>query len=214
MREYFKSDARCLDLGIQFPHLEMLEEARSLRDRYVLHRSDDSKGWQSLVIHGMGANKTGSWQGYGIKDAKQASEMVQWTEISELCPVTTDYFKNQFPCEKYGRVRFMLLEAGGYIDFHKDSRIPIVDNISFVLNYPKGCEWKWEDGHPGIDFIPGHAYALNIYYAHGIWNNSDEDRYFIIAARHDSTQEWKTLMTNAANSQGISGEFITVDSLP
>ena len=214
MREYFKSTARYLDLNVTFPHEEMLEEVKKVRDKFVPHRLDDGKGWLGLVLHGMGNNMTGSWQGYGITDPKQASKMMDWTEYAEMCPVTTNYFKNVFPCKKYGRLRVMLLEPGGYINFHTDSRIPIVDNISFVLNYPEGCEWKWGDGTPGINFVPGHAYALNISYSHGIWNNSDEDRYFVIAARHDSTDEWKSLTSDAAKAQNVTGEFITLDTLP
>lgn len=214
MREYFKSSARYLDLNIEFPYQEMLEEVKQLRDKFVLYRDGDSKGWYSLVLHGLSSAQPGAWVNYGITDPKIASQMQQWTIESEQCPITTNYFKNEFPCNKYGRLRVMLLEPGGYIDFHTDSRVPIVDNISFVLNYPKDCVWKWEDGTPGIPFVPGHAYALNISYAHGIWNNSNEDRYFIIAARHDSLPEWKELMINSAKAQNVEGEFIVLDTLP
>ena len=118
---------------------------------------------------------------------------MHWTEASDLAPITKDYFLNHFPCNKYGRVRFMLLEAGGSIDFHTDSTAPIADNISFCLNKPDGFVWKWQDGHEDLHMDQGCAYAMNISYGHGLVNNSNEDRYHIIVARHDSTDEWKKI---------------------
>jgi len=39
---------------------------------------------------------------------------------------------------------------------------------------------------------------MNISYEHSVYNNSTEDRYHLIVARHDSTDEWKALMETAA----------------
>jgi hypothetical protein len=83
-----------------------------------------------------------------------------------------------------------------------------------VLNSPEGFEWRWQDGSPNLKLEPGHAYALNIHYHHGLWNNSNEDRYFIIASRNDSLPEWKKLVVDAADQQGIVGNFITINSQP
>jgi hypothetical protein len=214
MREYFISKSKYLDLDVIFPYNTMLEEAKALRHRFIAHRDSTSDGWYGLVLHGLDEHKTGAWKDYGITDHNQASEQMHWTEAADLAPVTKDYFINTFPCNKYSRVRFMLLEAGGYIDFHSDSKGPIIDNISFVLNSPKGFEWRWQDGSPNLDMIPGHAYAMNIHYHHGLWNNSNEDRYFIIASRNDSLPEWKKLMTDAANKQNVIGEFIEINDMP
>lgn len=214
MREYFASHAKYLDLAVDFPYEQMLEEAKNLRDRYVQHRDGESEGWHGLVLHGLDENKTGPWQQYGITDPNEAKKLFHWTEASELAPITKDYFVNKFPCNSYSRVRFMLLEAGGYINYHSDSKGSLIDNISFVLNSPEGFSWKWQDGSPDMVMLPGHAYAMNIHYHHGLWNNSNEDRYFIIASRNDSLPEWKQLMIDAAERQGVEGEFITINSIP
>ena len=214
MREYFVSYAKYLELDIKFPYQEMLKEAQLLRSRFTQHRDSHSKGWYGLVLHGLDEHKTGDWKSYGITDPEQAKNMMQWTEAADLAPITKEYFIKNFPCKKYSRVRFMLLESGGYINFHSDSKGPLVDNISFVLNSPEGFVWKWQDGSPNMIMLPGHAYAMNIHYHHGLWNNSDEDRYFIIVSRHDSLPEWKQLMIDAAARQGVEGEFITINSLP
>jgi hypothetical protein len=214
MREYFVSESKYLNLNITFPYKEMLEEAKALRQRYVKHREGTSNGWHGLVLHGLDEHKTGAWKNYGIANSTEASDLMHWTEAANLTPITKDYFVNHFPCKKYSRVRFMLLEAGGFIDFHSDSKGPIIDNISFVLNSPEGFEWRWQDGSPNLDMRPGHAYAMNIHYHHGLWNNSNEDRYFIIASRNDSLPEWKKLVLDAADRQGIVGDFITINSQP
>jgi len=214
MREYFASHAKYLDLDVDFPYETMLEEAKNLRDRFVEHRDGESKGWYGLVLHGLDEHKTGAWQQYGITDPTKVKDLMSWTSASDLAPVTKDYFINKFPCKVYSRVRFMLLEKNGYINYHSDSKGPLIDNISFVLNSPEGFVWKWQDGSPDMEMIPGHAYAMNIHYHHGLWNNSNEDRYFIIASRQDSTDEWKKLMTDAAERQNVQGEFITIDSIP
>ena len=214
MRDYFISKSKYLDLDVTFPYIKMLEEAKALRHKFVAHRDSTSKGWYGLVLHGLDEHKTGAWKNYGIVDSAEASRQMHWTPASDLAPITKDFFENQFPCNKYGRVRFMLLEAGGHINFHSDSKGPMIDNISFVLNSPEGFEWRWQDGSPNLPMIPGHAYAMNIHYHHGLWNNSNEDRYFIIVARHDSLPEWKKLMTDAAKKQNVNGEFINIDYLP
>ena len=77
-----------------------------------------------------------------------------------------------------------------------------------------GFEWRWQDGSPNLDMQPGHAYAMNIHYHHGLWNKSNEDRYFIIASRNDSLPEWKKIVIDAANQQGVVGNFITINSQP
>lgn len=214
MREYFASKAKYLELDVNFPYQDMLKEAKALRSRFTKHRDGQSEGWYGLVLHGLDEHKTGPWKNYGITDPIQARDLMHWTSAADLAPITKEFFVNHFPCKKYSRVRFMLLEAGGYINFHSDSKGPLIDNISFVLNSPEGFVWKWQDGSPDLKMEPGHAYAMNIHYYHGLWNNSNEDRYFVIVSRHDSLPEWKKMMIEAADRQGVIGEFITIDNLP
>lgn len=214
MKDYFKSSAKYLKLDIPFPHEAMLAEAKALRHRYVEHRGGESKGWQSLTLHGFGENKTGVWKDYGFKSSVEASDHMFWTEAADLCPVTKNFFLTNFPCNKFGRIRFMLLEAGGYIGMHSDSNTPLLENINMVLNNPDECVWTWGDGDPNPPMKPGGAYAMNIHYKHAVYNNSDQDRYHIIAARHDSLPSWKALIDQAAKDSNITGEYITINELP
>jgi hypothetical protein len=215
MREYFESDGKYLKLDIDMPREEMLAEAFALIDKFTPHRSDDygHNGWESLTIHGLGAYKHENFDTYGYKNGKEASKDYVWTEIADKCPTTTKWLKEVFPCNKYGRVRFMLLRSGGKIDLHKDSSVKLIENINVALNNPKGCKWIWGDGEELI-MDEGGTYAMNLYYEHSVVNNSNEDRMHMIIARHDVLDGWKTLMEDAAEKQNVTGNYIVIDDLP
>jgi hypothetical protein len=215
MREYFQSDGRYLKLNIPLPYEDMCKEAFALIDKFTPHRSGEysHKGWESLTIHGLGWDKHENYDAYGYKKGKDASKDMIWTEIADLCPITTKWLKDVFPCKRYGRVRFMLLRAGGFITLHNDSSIKLIENINVALNNPEGCKWTWEDGEELI-MEPGGVYAMNLHYGHELINNSNQDRMHMIIARHDVQDGWKDLMAEAASNQGITGEYITIDELP
>ena len=215
MKEYFKSEGRYLKLDIAIPYEEMCKEAFSLIDKFTPHRGDEYShiGWESLTLHGLGWDKHENWSDYGYNKGKDASNDMFWTEIADLCPITTKWLKEVFPCNKYGRVRFMLLKAGGHISMHNDSSIKLIENINVALNNPNGCKWIWGDGEE-IAMEPGGVYAMNLHYHHSVVNESNEDRIHMIIARHDATNEWKKLIEDAATQQGITGEYIVIDELP
>ena len=214
MKDYFECPVKYLKLDILFPYEEMLTEAKALRHRYVAHRGSESQGWYSLTLHGFGEQKTGVWKDYGFKSSVEASDHMFWTAAADACPITKNFFLNSFPCLKYGRVRFMLLEAGGSIGLHSDSKIPLLENITLVLNNPVDCVWLWGDGDQSPPLKPGEAYAMNISHKHAIVNNSNEDRFHIIAARHDATPEWKSLIDQAAVNANVQGRYISINELP
>jgi hypothetical protein len=215
MREYFQSEGRYLKLEIPIPYKEMLAEAFALLDKFTPHRSGEYShdGWESLTIHGLGWDKHENWDAYGYKKGKDASNDMVWTEIADLCPITTKWLKEVFPCKKYGRVRFMLLRAGGTIAMHNDSSMKLIENINVALNNPVGCKWIWGAGEELI-MEQGGVYAMNLHYDHSVVNNSNEHRMHMIIARHDAQDEWKDLMAEAAAKQGITGEYIRIDELP
>jgi hypothetical protein len=215
LREYFESDGKFLKLDVELPFEEMCKEAFSLIDKFSPHRSGGYKhsGWESLTLHGLGWDKHENWNEYGYKQGKDASGDMHWTEIADLCPVTTKWLKEVFPCNQYGRVRFMLLRAGGHIAKHNDSSMKLIENINVALNNPSGCVWTWGDGEELI-MQPGGVYAMNLYYDHELVNNSQEDRMHMIIARHDGTDAWKKLVVDAAEKQNITGKFIVIDDLP
>ena len=195
-----------LELDIKFPYEEMLEEAKAIRHRFVAHRANDGsggykhKGWHSLCIHGLSAEKTNHYAEYGY--TKQEDCPYVWTDICEQCPVTYNYFKNIFPYSSYNRLRFMLLEPGGFITPHNDCHQNKLSPINMALNHPKSCMMKMK-GHDGyVPFKPGKALLLNVTNEHAYVNKSNEDRYHIIV--HGSvTENFKELVIRSYEKNGI-----------
>lgn len=219
MKEYYETTAHYLKLDLPIPYQAMYKEAQALKERYTLHRDGGEKhnGWKSLALYGLDETRHETWEDYGYKTAAEAAKDFKWTKAAHECPVTMDFLLNRFPCKQYGRVRFMLIEAGGYIGMHTDcTKGYMTENTNIALNNPVGCIWKWGDGSPDFIMEPGGIYAMNISYHHSVVNNSNEDRFHLIVARHDSTPEWKSLIDRAAINQGETGRYFTLppDVLP
>jgi len=207
-REYLISDSKYMKLNLEFPHEEIAKEAIALRDRYVEYRSTyQTKGWHSLPIVGISSQHPYAWNVYGeFKSAKDAAPLMKFTEVADLCPVTTNWLKNVYPSSSYARVRFMLLEAGGVIEPHSDTEHSVLGAINIAITNPKNCKWHWEDGE-SLEFKPGDVYAMNTHYTHSIRNESNEDRYHMIVHHYDSTEAWKNLFLESMKEQNVQGEF-------
>jgi len=213
MKDYYICSAKYLILDISYPYDEMLDEARRLSHRFVPHRSALSKGWESLTLHGLGEDKTGSFEDYGYKNGGDAAKDMYWTKAADESPITKNFLLNNFPSKRFGRIRLMKLKAGGFIGLHSDSSRPVIENINLVLNNPQHCLWIWGDGTE-VFMDPGKAYAMNVHYQHSVYNNSYEDRYHMIVTRHDSTDKWKEIVLKASKETGELGYFEKIDYLP
>lgn len=174
------SDSPWLEiLGIDAPYKEMLKEARNLKDLFVFHRGEENshRGWKSLAIHGISADKTNVPETYGLDPSKVK---YKWTEIQDRCPITVKFFKTVFPYREYQRVRFMLLEPQGYIAPHSDHHESFLGTaVNISLNNPVGCNLVTELGTmPFKD--SGSAFLFNTFFKHSVYNDSTEDRFHII----------------------------------
>jgi hypothetical protein len=196
------SHAPYLEMDLYAPFEEMLAEARAARHRFVRHREGDGYGWLSLCIHGISAEQTDAANMYGYDHGEAP---YRWTDIADLCPVTANYFKAQFPFQFYHRLRFMLLEPGGFIIPHSDnmtSNLGAATNIS--LNNPRGCRMVTERG-----VVPfknsGSIMMFNNHYQHVVYNDSNEDRYHIIVHGAWDGKLWNPIIQRsyeqARNSQ-------------
>lgn len=171
-----------LKLDLPGPWPEILEEVKKLDSWFVPHRGVDSRGWSSLCLHGISAKHTDSYHSYDeYKHLSQDEVPYDWTEIAELCPIATDYFKNEFKFKRYHRLRFMKLDSGGYINPHHDNTNFHLNAINISLNNPRNCNMVLE----GVGMVPfepqGGAMFLNTSYNHVVWNRSLEPRYHMIA---------------------------------
>jgi aspartyl/asparaginyl beta-hydroxylase (cupin superfamily) len=105
---------------------------------------------------------------------------MHWTEIADVCPITTKFFKETMPLDQYLRVRFMLLEPGGYILPHRDNNKNQLQAFNFALNNPKDCFFGIEN-HGNIPWKAGDSRIINISTNHAVWNNSNVPRIHMIA---------------------------------
>jgi hypothetical protein len=163
-------------LPFTMPHETMLDEAKKLRECFVPHRTmkEANRGWASLCLHGLSSVHTGPHTRYGVTDL-----YYKWTDICRFCPVTYQFFKNSFGYHRYHRVRFMLLEPGGYVLPHNDSEVDELDAINIALNNPVDCGFVMEDAGT-VPFQDGSVMMLSLSRRHVVWNQSHEDRYHII----------------------------------
>lgn len=162
-----------LKLDLKVPCEQMLAEANQIKHKFVAHRSTDKlfgklthHGWKSLTLHGASSTTTG-----------HTEESYSWTEIADLCPVTSNWIKSNFGVT--GRVRFMLLEAGGYILPHTDREIKYLSEVNIALSNPDGCIFRFLD-RGNIPFEPGQAYIIDTSNKHMVYNNSSQDRMHVI----------------------------------
>lgn len=162
------------------PWKDMHAEASSLIENFKPHREDYGHGWKSLTLHGLDAD-TQSLNQYGI-DRERVLNELNWTWVADKCPITKKFLTDVWPAEFLNRVRFMLLEPGGYILPHQDrpnsqKRLSVC-NIS--LNNPQNCEFIME----GFGRVPfddnGSAFLIDVSNKHAVWNRSNEPRIHMI----------------------------------
>lgn len=172
---YFK-----LSLFDNQPWAEMYKEAEALNDHFHYHREDYGKGWHSLTLHGLDED-TQSLEQYG-NDRRNTLNKLDWTWVADHCPTTKKFLQDVWPAEYLNRVRFMLLEPGGYILPHQDrpsteKRLSVC-NIS--LNMPEGCDFYF-DGYGRVPFEDnGSAFLMDISNKHTVINTSDKPRIHMI----------------------------------
>lgn len=205
-REYLVSDLKYLKLNLNFPYKDAYQEVINLKDKFVEYRSTyKTKGWASLPIVGKSSKDPYAWNVYNYKDARDSAPDMKWTDIADLCPVTTQWLKDVYPSNSYGRTRFMLLEAEGIIEPHIDTEHSVLGAINIAITNPKGCKWKWQDEE--LEFCPGDVYAMNLSYEHSVVNPTQEDRYHLIIHHYDSTPEYLKLIKRSLKEQNAKGSF-------
>ena len=195
-----------LKLDIEFPYEKMLQEAKSCKNQFVKHRAEDQihgyrhSGWSSLCLHGISSTHTNHFTSYGFESNDKTP--YKWTKLSNLCYETTKWLKEVYPCDLYFRVRFMLLEPGGFIAPHNDMNEHRLSPVNIALNHPKGCVMKMAY-HGTVPFKEGEAYILDVGNTHAYYNKSDEDRYHIIIhGNYKSNNKWKELIEKSYEKNG------------
>lgn len=177
-----------LRLNIDYPYTSMLKEAQSLKSMYVAHRSayERHTGWKSLCIHGLSPTMTDSHEVYGYSNPYDVPYI--WTDVASF---TQNWFMNNFPTKKFFRIRFMLLESGGFIEKHIDNNRNKLGPVNMALNNPDNCNFVMNDII--VPFKVGTAFMLNVSNEHYVKNESNIDRYHIIV-HHEPNEEFKKIV--------------------
>jgi hypothetical protein len=162
------------------PYKEMYAEAAALIDEFKPHREEYGHGWKSLTLHGLN-DDTQSLAQYG-DNRDEVLKQLHWTWVADRCPTTKKFLTDVWPAEFLNRVRFMLLEPGGYILPHQDrpddqKRLSVC-NIS--LNNPPGCEFVMKDFGTVPFKDEGSAFLMDISNVHSVWNRSNTPRIHMI----------------------------------
>lgn len=205
-----KSNFGWLELDLDIDLYSWKIESERCREYLVPHRESDSRGWNSVCIHGINEISTGAWTKYGY-DTEEAVPY-RWTDISQYTPAIKEFWE-KFPYDQYRRIRFMEVLPSGYIDPHSDmpGRLPGEENfdalkfgvpINIAITHPNDCYMSLE-GHGVIPWQEGRAFIVNIRNYHSVINLSDKSRIHLIAhgKLNKSTDKFVELIARSYRKQ-------------
>lgn len=196
----FDNPTFCLKLDIDIPLEQIEKEICSIPDElFVAHRDDnyeDNRGWRSFVLHGK--DQTASREDGYYNDERS----MDWTAAAlQYCPQTVEYFKTQWPCNEFYRVRVMLLEPNGIINLHQDPVDgELVYPVNIAITQPEECKF-YLDNYGVVPFEPGTAYMIDISKLHTVINDSNKRRYHLIVHHKKLTKEFDLLIKKSYNSK-------------
>lgn len=167
-----------LELNINAPYNDIYQEWLNVKHLAVKHRAKESisekffyghQGWDSLVIYGKHYTATTGNE-----------KPFDWTEIADSCPITKSWLEETFLInETTGRIRFMHLDAGGYILPHVDRDAKGFGEINIAIKQPKECFFRFTH-YGNVPFKDGSACLVDISNEHMVFNGSTEPRLHII----------------------------------
>jgi len=208
-----------LMLDIEFPYKEMLAEAKELnRQGYFIPYNkqggygtteDGTVLYESLTLHGLGKHHVYHYDDYGYEPGTERQVPYEWTEVAELAPITTDFFKNKFGYRRFNRIRWQKLHPGGEIGLHTDGDTDkneelLLDGswnldcstINISLNMPKNCKFNVQ--HYGtIPVRDGTAWLFNNSWYHEVIHNGTEDRYHMIVHGAPDIRHWAPIIARS-----------------
>jgi hypothetical protein len=182
-RKILRSGISWLELDLEFPVDAWKQQVLDAEPVYQEYRDSDSEGWSSCCLHGLGVDKTYTADNYGYDEYNAP---YHYTELADKVPLITDFWRNQFPAERYTRIRFMKLSPGGHIGWHNDGSLPkdidpllSILPINLAIKHPYNCTMQIEDEI--VPWTEGKIIMLNISKNHAVRNVSSKDRIHMIA---------------------------------
>ena len=192
-QQYFHwvmNDSNCptLKMDIEFPHKEILAEAEEQLHQMVKHRGDIHPGWSSMCIHGQGVEYTDPPKEYPEVEFNGFN----WTTLADTCPITKKWLVTEWPFATYDRVRFMLLEPGGYIRPHVDFEERRLAAFNIAVSNPPSVDFAMEEAGL-VPWEEGEVRAIDIGRNHSVLNHGTENRIHMIVHGHFDSK-FKDLM--------------------
>lgn len=202
----FEQDIPYIELDLEFDTSLWKHESKAAEKHYVIHRETQShNGWKSCCIHGIDIDKTGVWQCYSNTEPEY-----HWTPLADDTPIIKKFWE-EFPFEKLARVRFMKLEAGGWISPHNDSPLGYDKNfklinhllpINIAIVHPDECYMTLKDKGV-IPWKVGDIRLVNITNDHSVVNLNNQERIHLIGHGivGNKIKEFSELITRSYKKQ-------------
>lgn len=201
-----KPDVPFLKLkGLDVPYEKMTNEINSVMN---IASSQSSGGWikkwKAITLHGLGVDKPRPHTAYGFIDEDDAE--YNWTSVARKCPTIVSFIESNFGYDKLYRVKVNIMEPGGRIKPHRDSRDSI---LGYTLPSKSHIKYltiaiKWPENVPffvekyDIDVKNGDVFLIDFSNIHAVYNNSNEVRYSLIVAMDiDNNDKWKKLVCDS-----------------
>ena len=185
-------------LDIPKPSNDIRDEILKSVDIAVPHRDTDGKGWRSLTLHGHSYIMTDSDDAYEEKGFTLGTK--EWTDIAKHFPLTKQWIIKNIPFEKYGRIRIMIVDPGGYVSPHKDFlHGQLLGGINIAITHPKEVVFNIEN-YGNVEWQEGESRLIDLGSIHQITNNSSKSRIHIIVHSEPIDQWNETIMQLVCNS--------------
>jgi hypothetical protein len=204
-RKILRSGIPWLQLDIPFDVMEWKKQALEAEQYYQEYREGYSNGWSGCCLHGLGVDKIYTADNYGYQEYNAP---YAYTDLAYKCPTITDYWKHQFPAERYTRIRFLKLDPWSNINWHTDGKIPDdIDPLMSILPinvavvHPDLCQMEIED--KTVPWREGKVMMLNISKEHAVFNRSSKPRIHMIAniILGNRTKEFCDMLVRCYNEQ-------------
>ncbi len=195
-----ESNIPFLKLDMEVPVEKILQEILKVKESAT--GQSGNAAWKGAVLHGLSTDKPRPAKFYGYSNEDEAPYV--WTDVVEKTPFTKKWIEDTLPYSRLYRVKMNLLEPGGEIGPHVDSKKSIlgvsdltspehVTYVTFAIEWPK--EVIFNVGNYRMPIQTGDVYLVNFSNLHEVYNKTDKDRYSIIVmAKFDDSEEWRKLV--------------------
>jgi hypothetical protein len=199
----FESELPVLKLDINFPQKDIHEELLKLKEKTVTQIGNEN--WLGCTLRGISSDKPRPYYEYGYTNEDDVP--YNWTDEAEICPQTIEFINNLLGDSKLYRIKVNVLQPGGRIHLHNDSRtkgLGVSDKssdkettyIALAVYWPRDVIFNL--GNIRIPIETGDAYLIDFSLQHEVYNPTNEDRYYlVITGKFHQSEKWRNIVLNS-----------------